>query len=212
MTLLWNGVSAVARVAAWCGGAMLCFAAFVVTAEVLTRKALPLVIGSLANPLIFSGSDEISGYLFAVGTSWSMAYVLVTRGHVRIDALYGGFSPKTRAILDIVAMLTLALFVAVVLERAFDISWNSYTEKVRSNTPLRVWLAIPQLPWLAGFVLFFVAVVLALLRGIMAFIAGDYAIVAATIGAPSQDEEIEGELKGYGLGDDKHGSGQPKGA
>ena len=45
--------------------------------------------------------------LFAVGTSWSMAHVLVTRGHVRIDALYGRFGPRVRALLDIFALLVL---------------------------------------------------------------------------------------------------------
>ena len=132
-----------------------------------------------------------------------MAYVLVTRGHVRIDALYGGCSQKSRAILDVVAMGVLGIFVAVVLERSFDVAWTSYTEGIRSNSKLRPLLAIPQLPWLAGFALFFLAIVVAFLRGIFALAAGDYATVAATIGAPSQDEEIKGELTGYGLGHDK---------
>lgn len=210
MTLLWNGVSAIARVAAWCGGAMLCLAAFVVTFEVLIRKALPLVIGTFAAPDILSSSNEISGFLFAVGTSWSMAYVLVTRGHVRIDALYGGLAPRTRAILDLLAMTALGLFVAVVLERAFDVAWTSYTEGIRSNSKLRPLLAIPQLPWFAGFALFFVAIVVGFLRGLIALLAGDYATVGATIGAPSQDEEIEGEIKGLGLGGDARGHGFTK--
>ena len=88
MDKLWAGISGVARVFAWIGGAMIMVAALIVSTEVICRKLL-------AFP--FSGSDEIGAYLFAVGTSWSMAYVLVTRGHVRIDALYGAFSARVRA-------------------------------------------------------------------------------------------------------------------
>jgi len=109
MDRIWNAVTAISRVAVWFGGAMLFFAAGLVTTEVTMRKLIPSIIGwgeSLAGALgatglaatfegwqtgfrafIFSGSDEISGYLFAVGTSWSLAYVLCTRGHIRIDAL-----------------------------------------------------------------------------------------------------------------------------
>ena len=86
MELAWRAVAAVARVAIWIGGALLFAAAAIVSAEVVLRKGLGTLFGST---FVFSGSDEISSYLFAVGTSLSMAHVLVTRGHVRIDALYG---------------------------------------------------------------------------------------------------------------------------
>ena len=102
MDKLWTGISWVARVFAWIGGAMIMIAALVVSTEVICRKLF-------AFP--FSGSDEIGAYLFAIGTSWSMAFVLVTRGHVRIDALYGGFSPKVRAVFDLVALVGLAVLV-----------------------------------------------------------------------------------------------------
>jgi TRAP-type C4-dicarboxylate transport system permease small subunit len=117
MDLAWRAVAAVARVAIWMGGAMLFAAAGIVTAEVVLRKGLGAVFGS---NFVFSGSDEISAYLFAVGTSWSMAHVLVTRGHVRIDALYGFFGPRTRAMLDLVAAkwtvpLALGIFGAITI-------------------------------------------------------------------------------------------------
>ena len=80
MERLWRGASAAALWGAWAGGAMILLAAVVVTVEVISRKLLAFA---------FSGSDEIAAYLFAIGTSWSLAHVLVTRGHVRIDVLYG---------------------------------------------------------------------------------------------------------------------------
>lgn len=189
-------VAAIARVAIWCGGAMLFLAAGIVTAEVLLRKGLGLLFGT---GFVFSGSDEISAYLFAVGTSWAMAHVLMTRGHVRIDALYSGFSPRVRCLLDIFALLVFGLFVAALLERAWDISYTSYVEGIRSNSPNRLLLAWAQLPWFAGIALFFVALVLAVLRASLAVLRGDYAAAAAVAGAATQDEEIESELEGLGI-------------
>ena len=200
MNRLWAGVAAIARLGIWCGGAMLFAAAGLVTAEVVLRKGLGFVFGS---SFVFSGSDEISAYLFAVGTSWSMAHVLVNRGHVRIDALSGRLSARVRALLDIFALLVLGLFVAVLLERAWDIAFTSYIEEIRSNSPLRLPLAWAQLPWFAGIALFFIALVLAVLRSVVALLRGDYAAVAEIAGAATQDEEIASELKGLGLRSEK---------
>ncbi len=175
---------------------MLFAAAAIVTAEVLLRKGVGAIFGT---GFVFSGSDEISSFLFAVGTSWSMAYVLVTRGHVRIDALYIHFSPRTRALLDLLALLVLGIFTAALVERSWDVAFTSYSEGIRSNSPQRLPLAWAQLPWFAGIALFFLALVLALLRSIGALLRGDYSAAAAVAGAITQDEEIESELEGLGI-------------
>lgn len=203
MELASRAVAAIARVAIVLGGAMLFAAAAIVTAEVLLRKGLGAVLGS---SFVFSGSDEISAYLFAVGTSWSMAHVLITRGHVRIDALYGMFGQRTRVLMDLFALLVLAVFAGALLERAWDVASTSYVENIRSNTPLRLPLAWAQIPWFGGIALFFVALVLAFLRSAAAFLRGDYAAAAAVAGAATQDEEIASELEGLGI--HKSGSGQ----
>jgi TRAP-type mannitol/chloroaromatic compound transport system permease small subunit len=138
MSMLWTAVAAISRVAVWMGGAMLFAAAAIVTAEVLLRKGVGAILGT---GFVFSGSDEISSFLFAVGTSWSMAYVLVTRGHVRIDALYIHFGPRTRALLDLFALLMLGVFAAALLDRSWDVAYTSYAEGIRTNSPQRLPLA-----------------------------------------------------------------------
>ena len=175
---------------------MLLAAAGLVTTEVILRKGLVYVGGS---NVVFSGSDEISGYLFAVGTSWSLAHVLVTRGHVRIDALYSTFGPRVRGVLDIVALLGLGIFAAALLERSWNVASISFVDEVYSNTPLRVWMALPQIPWFAGILLFFLTLVLALLRAIAALVRGDYGAANAIAGVPTLDEEVAGELEGLGM-------------
>jgi TRAP-type mannitol/chloroaromatic compound transport system permease small subunit len=205
MEWAWRSIAAVARVAIWTGGAMLFAAAAIVSAEVVLRKGVGTLFGS---SFAFSGSDEISAYLFAVGTSLSMAHVLVTRGHVRIDALYGNLGRRTRVLLDLLALIVLAIFVAALLERAWDVAWTSYAEHIRSNTPLRIPLAWAQLPWFFGFALFGVALVLAVLRTLLALVRSDYATAAATSSAITQDEEVESELEGLGIGRDRAGQGR----
>jgi TRAP-type C4-dicarboxylate transport system permease small subunit len=200
MELAWRAVAAVARVAIWIGGALLLAAAAIVSAEVVLRKGLGTLFGST---FVFSGSDEISSYLFAVGTSLSMAHALVTRGHVRIDALYGFFSRRTRVLLDLFALVVLGIFVAALLERAWDAAWTSYIEQIRSNTPLRIPLAWAQLPWFGGIALFAMTLVLAVLRTLFALLRGDYATASATSSAVTQDEEVESELEGLGIGRDR---------
>ena len=155
MDTLWAAISWVARVFAWIGGAMIMVAALIVSTEVICRKLLALP---------FSGSDEIGAYLFAIGTSWSMAFVLVTRGHVRIDALYGAFSPFVRAVLDFVALVGLAVLVIALADRAWELVSDNLSGWNRSNTPLRVPLPYPQLPWFFGFALFLLAMTIAALR------------------------------------------------
>ncbi len=179
---------------------MLFVAATVVTAEVVLRKGLGALFGW---NFVFSGSDEISAYLFAVGTAWSMTHVLVMRGHVRIDVLYGNFGPRTRAVLDLIALIALLVFVAVLLERSWNVAYTSVADEIRSNTPLRLPLAWAQIPWFGGIALFALAIVLAVLRTALALLRGDLATAAATAGAATLDEEVVSELQGLGIAADK---------
>lgn len=205
MDAAWAAVAALARVAIVLGGAMLFVAAAVVTAEVLLRKGLGALFGW---SFVFSGSDEISAYLFAVGTTWSMTHVLVQRGHVRIDVLYGWFGPRTRSLLDLLAMIALLVFVAALLERSWNVAFTSVVDEIRSNTPLRLPLAWAQIPWFAGIALFAFALVLAILRISFALLRGDLATAAATAGAATLDEEVNSELQGLGISTDKAAPGR----
>ena len=117
------------------------------------------------------------------------------------------FGRRTRILLDLLALVVLGIFLAALLERAWDVASTSYVEQIRSNTPLRIPLAWAQLPWFFGFALFGVALVLAVLRTLLALLRGDYATAAATSSAVTQDEEVESELEGLGIGKDKAAQG-----
>ncbi len=190
MDALWNITARISRLFAMLGGVMLLLAALLVTAEVISRKMLAFV---------YSGSDEMAAYLFAAGTTWSMAHVLVTRGHVRIDALYGYLPLRARAALDVVALLTLGVLAYVLVDTGFNLVFANLTEWNRANTLLRTPLALPQIPWLLGLTLFLISIVVALLRTVVALAKGDYITAGQTAGIASQDEEIADELAGLGI-------------
>ena len=193
---IWLGFAKLARFAAWVGGAMLLAAAFIVTAEILLRKVVSPVLGPEWN---FTGSDEIAAYLFAVGTAWSLAHVVTTRANVRIDALYMNFGPRTRAVMDLIALVVFMIFVAVLLERAWSLALQSYDSNIRSNTTLRVPLAWAQLPWVFGLTLFAFSLVIAFVATLSHLARGDWARAAAISGAASTEDEVAAELSGLGI-------------
>jgi Tripartite ATP-independent periplasmic transporters, DctQ component. len=119
---------------------------------------------------------------------------------VRIDVLYGALGPRAKAVFDLLAIAGLAILVLAIVDRAGELLLDNLSGGNRSNTPLRILLAWPQAPWFTGFVLFLAATVLAFLRGLLALVRGDFARVSATIGVPSQDEEVKGELGSLGIG------------
>jgi TRAP-type C4-dicarboxylate transport system permease small subunit len=201
---IWRLIAIISQIGIWIGGALLFAAAIIVTAEVLLRKGVGTLVGT---SFVFSGSDEISGYLFAVGTSLSLAYVMVNRGHVRIDVFYMQFGQKARAIMDIVALLVMFVFIAAVLERAIDVATTSYVEQIRSNTNLRLPLAWSQIPWAFGIALFFLTILVALIRSIAAALGGNWGAVNAIAGVATTEEEIETELRGLEVGAQRPGKG-----
>ncbi|MDP2334390.1 MAG: TRAP transporter small permease [Reyranella sp.] len=195
MDKVWYATARISRIFASLGGVLLLVAAVLVSVEVVSRKLLTVV---------YSGSDELAAYLFAVGTTWSLAHVLVTRGHVRIDVLYARLSPRLRAILDVIALLMLGVVALAMLDRSFDLVHSNFVEWNRSNTPLRTPLSLPQMPWVFGLALFLFSICVALLRTSIALARGDYLTASQTAGVASLDEEIESELVGLGIAFGKH--------
>lgn len=175
----WLGVRAV-----WLGGALLLAAAIVVSVDVTIRKAFRLSIG---------GADELSGYAFAIGVAWAFPLALLRRAHVRIDALYQHLGAKLAALLDIVALLALGLFVALLARYGWEVLATSWRLDALSNSQLKVPLWIPQGLWFAGLALFLVTTALLTARAAMALAVGDLATVNAIAGARTIEEEAADE-------------------
>jgi TRAP-type mannitol/chloroaromatic compound transport system permease small subunit len=174
----------VARWAVRCAGAAIFASAALVSVDVLGRKFFSVSVG---------GADEISGYAFAIATSWALAFVLLERANVRVDALYIHLPKPLTALLDLLALLTLGLFVLTLGWFAGKVLEDSLLFATRANTPLGTPLWVPQLLWLLGFGLFAFAWLPLVLRVTLALFGGDLAQVRALAGARTLAEDAAAE-------------------
>jgi TRAP-type mannitol/chloroaromatic compound transport system permease small subunit len=90
--------------------------------------------------MVIIGYEVVARYVFNAPTIWATetmtylcgayyimggAYTLHLRGHVNVDAIYGIFSPRTQAILDVVTFPFFFVFTAALLWTSADFSWSS---------------------------------------------------------------------------------------
>ncbi len=181
----WLGLAdRLSRYAIWFGGALVLASAFLVSVDVLLRKLLLVSLG---------GADELSGYAFAIGTTWALAFTLLRRANVRVDALYIHLPQIVCAILDILALLVLGLFIALLTWQAWAVLETSLAFDAHATTPLATPLWMPQVLWLIGLCLFVFTIVPLLLRALFALLGGDLATVRRLAGARTIEEDAADE-------------------
>lgn len=168
----------------WLGGTLIVLSAFLVTLEVILRKVLNVSLG---------GADEISGYAFGVATALALSYALFERAHIRVDALMNVFPRALRPMINLFGHVMLIGFAAVIVAMVWTMVADTLEFGSRSITPMRVPLAIPQIPWLLGWMFFVFAGVLIAATAIQRYIRRDEAGVQDLIGIKSLDEQIEDE-------------------
>jgi len=179
-----NGARRLSHVLVWIGGSLILLSAIVVTIEVFARKIFNVSLG---------GADELSGYAFGVATTCAFAYALFERAHIRVDALYNLFPRPLRIVASFVGLLLLVGFAAVASWMAFSMVADTLTHGSRSITPMRVPLAIPQIPWMLGWLFFIVSGLLLMLAALKRCFAGDLEGAEHLIGTKSVDEQIDDE-------------------
>ncbi len=158
--------------------------AFLVTLEIILRKIFNISLG---------GADEISGYAFGVATAFAFSYALFERAHIRVDALMGVIPRKLHPLINFLGLVLLIGFALVVVVTVWSMVGDTLKHGSRSITPMRVPLAIPQIPWLIGWLLFVTSGVLLGLVAIKRYFQGDEVGVQDLIGVKSIDEQIQDE-------------------
>lgn len=136
------------------------------------------------------GTDEISGYVMAIATSWGMAFTLLELGHVRIDILRARSGQRGRAIFDLFAMTLLAGTVTMIAIKCWPVLARSMANGSRANTPLETPLVWVQAPWFAGWVWFAVVTWLTLLAALVLVVRGRFERSEAAIGCFGEQEEL----------------------
>lgn len=185
MGRLYSLAEKVSQMATWASAGLLFFAATYITIDVLCRKLFSVSL---------HGSDEISGYVLAISTSWSLSFTLLKRANVRIDALYMRLSSRLTAWLDVVGLLLMGVFMAVVAWFSVSLWLNSVWMGATASTQLRTPLMIPQGLWAFGFVLFLVVLLVLLCKVGALLCKGDYEAVGRIAGIRSVAEEVSDEV------------------
>jgi TRAP-type C4-dicarboxylate transport system permease small subunit len=182
-------VQLLARVAAWVCGFLLTMSALVICVDIALRNTLVITLW---------GANEIAGYTLAIASSWGCSVALVYRMHIRIDSLYTHLPVRVRALLDILGLIALIYFMALVAYYAYGVLAQSIISNSHSISELETPLAVPQAIWFAGFAVFLFAAGVYLARALLAFITGDLREVTKLLGARSVEEEIEDEKQSLG--------------
>ncbi len=181
---LLNGTRKVSLWLTWLGGCLIVLSACLVTVEVFLRKLFNISLG---------GADEISGYAFGVATALALSYALFERAHIRVDALMGAIPKALHGLVNLLGLALLIGFAAVVVWNVSSMVGDTLENGSRSITPMRVPLAIPQIPWMLGWMFFVFSGLLIGLVAIKRMVKGDAQGTQDLIGVKSLDEQIEDE-------------------
>ncbi|MBE1293878.1 MAG: TRAP transporter small permease subunit [Rhodobacteraceae bacterium] len=145
-------------------GVVLFLCAAFVLADIVLRK-----LGSS-----LGGTDEISGYVMAVVTSWGMGFALLELSHVRIDFLRSRAKPLGRTLFDLFAMVVLTSTITLIALRCWPVVERSLNNSSRANTPLETPLALVQIPWFLGWAWFALVAWLTLFSAVLLVMQGRF--------------------------------------
>jgi len=173
MQQLERGARAVSRVLVWAGGAVLLLMSVLVTLDVLTRELFAVA---------YFESFEITGYAFAIAVAAAYAYALLTRAHIRVDALYARLPRAVRPLCDVASYLALTTLAGLLAYHGWDTVWQSARLGATSSSALAVPLVLPQSLWAAGLTWFLLVALLLLLRGAGLLLRGRTAEAERLIG------------------------------
>lgn len=172
----------VSRVLAWIAGLLIVGAAALVSIDVVTRNLFGTTIVE---------SFELSIYAFAIAVTFGMAFTLITKAHIRIEVVYSFFPERVRAILDVLAVVTLSIAALVLVWFTGTTVYDTVAIGARSNTSLGIPMIIPQGLWFAGWVWFALTSLWLTVRAIVHFSRGQLDLVRQEVGVVLLQEEID---------------------
>lgn len=175
-----SGLRKVNRLVAICVGIMFFLCAGLVLVDIALRR-LGTSLG---------GTDEISGYVMAIGTAWGMTFALLELSHVRIDFLRSLAATKGRAITDLVSMFILASTVSIIAVQCWPVVETTLRNGSRANTPLETPLALVQVPWFAGWVWFAIMSWLIFAAALVLLAKGEFEKTESVVGVFPEHETL----------------------
>ena len=175
----------ISRWFAWGGGALILASAALITLDVIFRN--------LTKSTFFE-SFELSGYAFAISTSFGLAFAFFSKAHIRIEVVYNLLPRTARAWLDVLSVLTLAVIAIVLAYWCAHTVLQNADSGARSNSTLGMRIAIPQAIWLTGLLWFAFVVTATGAVALLRMLTGRSSAVIAELGVATLDEEISASV------------------
>jgi TRAP-type mannitol/chloroaromatic compound transport system permease small subunit len=86
----------------------------------------------LNSPTVWS--FEASLYLFATVTLLGGAFTLLHGGHVSVDIIYNKFSPRVRAVMNVITFFFFFIFVFVLMQKGGGLTWEAIRVMERTES------------------------------------------------------------------------------
>ncbi len=166
----------------WLAGGLLILPAVFVSVEVVVRKVFVVSVG---------GAAEYSEYVLAICSSWAFGFTLLRRAHIRIDSLHHKLGDRAKAVLDVAAYAAITMLAALLVWHGSGVLGFAWEHGVRSNTPLRTPMWIPQGLWFFGLVVFLLICATLLAELVLKLLRGDIAGAVALARPMDAADEVE---------------------
>jgi TRAP-type C4-dicarboxylate transport system permease small subunit len=141
------------------------------------------------------GVNELGAYLLAIVSAFGFASALLQKAHARVDFLFGRFPAWLRAVLNLLASVSLAGLACFAAWHGWHMLEETLLFDSRANTPLATPMWIPQGLWLLGLVVFAVVASLCAVHAAILFLR-DWARLDEFYGPLSIQGQIEVETQG----------------
>lgn len=151
-------IDGVGRITGWCSFALVSVMAFNVLLRYLFRT------GSV-------GMQELEWHLMAPICLLGLSYALLHDGHVKVDILYGRFSPRLQRWIDLISMVLVAVLTIILIYLSLPYVEQSWRIGEKSPDPgglTHRWLLKAMLP--LGFLLLLIQTLASVLRAWVAAI------------------------------------------
>ncbi|HEX2020438.1 MAG TPA: TRAP transporter small permease [Aurantimonas sp.] len=171
----------VARFFALLAGYGILALSLLITCEVLLRRFLNFSL---------QGGDEFGGYVLAMLAAFGFAYAWLDRSHTRVELVLERVPTGLRALLDLIAVLSLTGMAVFMAWRG----WATVAESIEygslSGTPMMTPLWQPQAVWVLGLVFFALVAAATSVHAIVLFLARS-PMLAQWYGVKSLNEDIQ---------------------
>ena len=98
---------------------------------------------------------ELATLIFGAYAIMAGGYLLAERGHVNVDIFYGNFSPRRKALVDVVTWPLFFIFVSILMWQGYGLFTDAYESGELSQSVWKVplWPAKSLIPVAAGLLL-----------------------------------------------------------